>query len=87
MLGELIVKKNALLFVISIFAFISCQVERNIPSNYEIIEENFINENYKTVIELLESPEITHKEKTDWYYFFYGVSLYKINQSNSIKRL
>lgn len=77
-------KKNILILItLCCFFFMGCKVERSFPSIYKTIEENFINENYESVIELLESSEINKKEKTDWYYFFYGVSLYKIGQWNS----
>ncbi len=57
-----------------------CKVARLVPDNYNDIEENFIDGNYAEVIKLLNNPEIKHREKTDWYYFFYGVSLYKMHQ-------
>ena len=75
-------KKIILLFLI-IHVLAGCRIERLFPSNYELIEENFNNGNYERVIELLEDSDIKHKEKKDWFYFFYGVSLYKIGQYNS----
>lgn len=75
--------KKIILFLSVICILVSCKTERLLPDNYEMIEENFDNGNYGTVIELLNDPDITHKEKTDWYYFIYGASLYKKGQIHS----
>ena len=60
------------MFFAIIYLFVGCKVKRMLPDNYEIIEDNFCNGNYRKVVELLNSPDIKHKEKTNWYYFFYG---------------
>ena len=75
--------KKIILFFLGVYILTGCKVERSVPSNYELIEGNFHNENYERVIELLGDSDIKYKERTDWFYFFYGVSLYKIGQSNS----
>ena len=79
--------KKMLMFFAIIYLFVGCKVKRMLPDNYEIIEDNFCNGNYRKVVELLNSPDIKHKEKTDWYYFFYGFSIYKIEQCNSQEAL
>lgn len=82
MLGKLRIKQFILL-LLCVIGLVSCKFERILPQNYEQIEKNFIQGNYTEVVNLLNDDAISHKEKTDWYYFFYGASLYEFSQSNS----
>lgn len=72
--------KKIIISFIFICVLGGCKVERLVPYNYRDIEENFSNGNYMEVFRLLDNPDIKPREKTDWYYFFYGVSLYKSGQ-------
>ena len=72
------------------FEFFSCKVKVNKPDIYDSIQTEFEAKNYQNVLYLLENSNIPERQKTDWFYYDYALSLYYINQMdvrNSIRNL
>ena len=72
----------SLFFFMILFSGCSLKIEKKLPSCYELINFNMEQSNYKEVINLLNNSDIPRKLKTDWYYYDYAVSLYKLNIMN-----
>ena len=80
-------KKYFLLLIVFFPLFSSCKVKTVIPENLMLIEKYFREEEYRKVIETLDNTKLAYNNPKDWYYFYYGVSLYKQDQSNSQQAL
>lgn len=71
-------RKTPILIFTSVFLILSgCKVKVALPEWFGEVQECMRLEKYDAAIELLESKKIPGRQKTDWYYYDYGVALYK----------
>ena len=68
--------------LVILFSGCNLKIEKKLPSCYDLIKSNMENSNYNEVINLLNNSDIPTNLKTDWYYYDYAVSLYKLNMMN-----
>ena len=72
-------------YLLIIFVFSCCKIKISLSESYGNIKNEFEKGNYESVISLLESSNIKKSQKTDWFYYFYGVSLYKIDPQKNVR--
>lgn len=64
-----------------------CKVKINPPDCYYQAKQAFENKDYESVIAILENTKIPSFKKTDWYYYFYGMSIYNQSKSHTRKSI
>lgn len=62
---------------IFLFLFVGCKIKITYPSEFYEAKSLFEQKKFEKVIDLLENSKIKRSQKTDWYYYYYGVSLYE----------
>ena len=62
---------------IFLFLFVGCKIKITYPSEFYEAKSLFEQKKFEKVIDLLENTKIKRSQKTDWYYYYYGVSLYE----------
>ena len=79
-------KRFCFLLVFLLF-LLGCKIKVTPPACYYKAKEAFENKDYELVIDLLEDAKIPVSQKTDWYYYFYGTSLYRISKAQTRKAI
>ena len=77
------------LFLLMIFCcFIcGCKIKVEYPAVFNDTKELFETRQYEKVINLLENTKIKKSQKTDWFYYYYGVSLYETSKRYTRKAI
>ncbi len=57
--------------------FVACKIKVTYPPEFDEAKRLFEQQEFEKVIDLLENSKIKPSQKTDWYYYFYGLSLYE----------
>lgn len=81
-------KKTAITIIIISTLILSCcngKINIEYPPVYNEVMEELENKNYKSVIDILDNTKIKMLQKTDWYYYAYGISLYNIEPTFNVR--
>lgn len=73
-------KKISILLTLCLVFFSSCKIKSEKPDCYSLVQDEFNRGNYERVLEILNTEKIPARMKTDWFYYDYGMSLYKTNR-------
>ncbi|MBQ9239147.1 MAG: hypothetical protein IJ191_07540 [Treponema sp.] len=79
--------KDSFLLLIICCLIYGCKIKVEYPAVFNDAKELFETKQYEKVINLLENTKIKQSQKTDWYYYYYGVSLYETSKRYTIKAI
>ena len=61
----------------------NCKINVDYPSVYEQIKDSYEKQDYDATISLIRNANIKRSQKTDWYYYYLGMSVYKKSKQNT----
>lgn len=77
-------KKLLYIIILLVPVFITnCKINVDYPSVYEQIKDSYEKQDYDATISLIRNANIKRSQKTDWYYYYLGMSVYKKSKQNT----